>query len=124
MKFIIAAVDDERRTARRYEILFPMRIEGADEQPGLAVSRNISTGGLLMATATDLEPGGIVKIAFRVGEDDPREHHGEGHIVRVGSNEEDPQGLWPYMVAVQWEPPLDELIPVLERLGADEQDHG
>ena len=88
-----------------------MRLEAEGNDPGLAVSRNLSTSGMLMATATKLEVGAPVRITFRVGEED--EHTAEGSIVRVGTNDEDPHGLWPFVIAVQFFARIDELAPVL-----------
>jgi len=104
----------ERRRARRYEILFPMRLEAQQGEPGFAVSRNLSTGGTLMATAADLKVGAPVKIFFQIG-GEAAERRAEGRIVRVATNEDDPHGLWPYLVGVRFAAAMPELDPLLEQ---------
>lgn len=105
---------DERRRARRYEILFPMRLEAQHGVPGFAVSRNLSIGGTLMATATSLEIGAPVTIFFRIGLEG-EERRADGSIVRVGTNADDPYGMWPYLVGVRFHAAMPELDPLLEQ---------
>lgn len=96
----------ERRAASRREVWFPMRIETSAVGERLAVSRNMSRTGLLMATATVLEVGAPVKIAYRETAEGKEERAIEGRIVRFEPNRDDPDGLWPYMVAVEFSDPL------------------
>lgn len=102
----------DRRAAKRYEILFPMRLGEKETARGLAVSRNLSRTGMLVASGSRLEIGAEVTVAFRVADDDT-ERTAIGKIVRVGTNEEDPQGLWPHLIAVEFEAEIDEIEPVL-----------
>jgi hypothetical protein len=96
-----------------------MRVETTAEGNRLAVSRNISRTGLLMATATKLEPGGTVTLTFKMEPIGPREHTVEGTIVRFEANEQDPDGLWPYMVAVEFVEPDPRLEAILREAGAE-----
>jgi hypothetical protein len=83
-----------------------MRLEttaGGDE---LAVSRNVSRTGLLMATATRLEVGAPVTVTYREEPEGEEERTIQGRIVRFESNQDDPEGLWPYMVAIEFLEPL------------------
>lgn len=89
-----------------------MRFEGEDENGLHAVSRNMSQRGLLMATARELDVDGTITLVFRMSLDDPEEHRIQGRIVRSEPNAEDPAGLWPYWVAVEF----DEDTPELESL--------
>jgi hypothetical protein len=111
---------DERRRARRYEILFPMRLEAQQGGPGFAVSRNLSIGGTLMATATDLQLGAPVTVFFRVG-GETEERRAEGNIVRVGTNEDDPYGMWPYIVGVRFLAAMPDLDPLLEKYTVEDE---
>ncbi len=96
-----------------------MRIESTAEGERLAVSRNISRVGLLMATATKLELGAPVTLKFRMAPVGPTEHVVPGTIVRFQSNDEDPDGLWPFMVAVEFDEPDPLLEGILEEVGAE-----
>jgi len=85
-----------------------MRIETTKGGEQLAVSRNVSETGLLIATGTRLEVGAPIKITYREEREDKEEHSVEGRIVRFDRNEDDPVGLWPYMVAVEFSKPPSE----------------
>lgn len=113
---------EERRKAKRFRAWFPMRIEPTDAGEHIAVSRNISSVGLLMATATKLELGAPVTLRFRMAPAGPPEHVVPGTIVRFLSNEEDPDGLWPHKVAVEFDEPDPKLESILLSIGAESEE--
>jgi hypothetical protein len=88
-----------------------MRLEGEGSHGWLAMSRNVSTTGVLAATAKILAVGQPVAVNFTVapGMEPLRV---QGTIVRVELNVEDKSGLWPHRVAVEF----DEEVPELEML--------
>jgi hypothetical protein len=104
----------ETPRAPRYELLFPMRLETKDSGAGFAVSRNISTSGSLIATASELRVGAPVTLRLQLHRDD-QERWVEGVIVRVAPNAEDPYGMWPYLVGVRFASALPELEPLLKQ---------
>jgi len=108
----------ERRASTRYQVWFPMSVDSSSVADGMAVSRNMSPSGLLMATASSLEPNAPVKLTFQLSLDDPTEHSLAGRVVRVEPNRDDPDGMWPHFVAVVFEQPVPELEPVLAQLAA------
>jgi len=111
---------EERRGARRYQAWFPMRLETTQGGGHLAVSRNISRTGLLTATAAKLEVGAPVTVKFRMEPVGPSEHVVHGAIVRFEDNKDDPNGLWPYWVAIEFAAPsplLEEVVKDLETKG-------
>jgi len=108
----------ERRHATRYEVLFPIRVEIDQSKSGIAISRNGSTTGILAVTAESLVVGAPVSMRFRATIDDPDEHRVTGHVVRVGANEEDPDGPFHQLVAVQFESERPELEALFRDLGA------
>ena len=63
-----------------------------------------------LSAAKNLEPGSRVTITFRVLPDDAAFRHVEGTVVRVDENTDDPDGLWPLRIAVEF----DEAVPDLE----------
>lgn len=105
---------EERRKGRRFDVWFPMRFEAGELGAKLAVSHNVSRSGMLVATAQALEHGAPVKARFQVPPDDT-EHELTGRVVRWEDNARDPDGLWPYRVAVAFEQVHPELEPLLEK---------
>jgi Tfp pilus assembly protein PilZ len=91
-----------------------MRFDGGGDDAPQAVSRNMSHSGMLMATARQLDEGSSVTLVFRLRLDDPEEHRIEGRIVRSQPNGDDPNGLWPYWVAVEFDQPATDLEPLIE----------
>jgi hypothetical protein len=91
-----------------------MRLETKEGKAGFAVSRNISTSGSLIATASDLKVGAPVTLWLQFHREDP-ERRVEGIIVRVIPNADDPYGMWPYLVGVQFESELAEIEPMLKQ---------
>lgn len=106
---------DERRKGERFALWFPMKLDSDDAQVGVAVSRNVSDRGVLMATADDLTVGSTVNVTFQPARD-AEERTVEGVIVRCEENVDDRDGLWPYRVAVQFDEPLTELQTELKTL--------
>ncbi|HJL18086.1 MAG TPA: PilZ domain-containing protein [Sandaracinaceae bacterium LLY-WYZ-13_1] len=106
---------EERREAKRYVLWIPVQVSSGEDVPQmLAVSRNISWSGALMIAGASLELGRRVTLELQVPGEDAREL--EGEIVRVEPNEEDPEGLWRYRLAVRFDAPVPELEPAFERL--------
>jgi len=104
---------EERRRDRRLRNWFLMRLKGEEEGEWLAMSRNVSTTGILAATAKKLAIGQPVSVTFELSnEDEPRTLHGT--IVRVQLNAEDPSGAWPHRVAIEFDEEVPELEPLVE----------
>ena len=105
---------DERRTGQRFEVWFPVQVEPAESKggaPRITVSRDVSARGILLSAASELTPGAKVVVTFRILPDEKNERRVEGRVVRVDPNQEDPHGLWPVRLAVEF----DERLPELER---------
>jgi hypothetical protein len=95
----------ERRVHQRYDLWLPVRVDGIDA--GIAVTHNASQNGLLIVTATEAEAGTDVTVSFQLP--GGGEHTAVGRVVRSGPNEDDPQGLWPFSMAVEFEEPLPDV---------------
>jgi hypothetical protein len=95
----------ERRTYQRHDLWLPVRVDGIEA--GIAVTHNASQNGLLIVTATEAEIGTNVTVSFHVP--GGREHTAVGKVVRSGRNDDDPEGLWPYAMAVEFEDPLPDV---------------
>lgn len=110
-------MSEERRAAKRYVLWIPVQVENGPDVRMLAVSRNISWSGALMIAGASLEIGEKVSLTLQMpGSADERKLDGE--IVRVEENEEDPDGLWRYRIAVRFEEPVADLEPAFEQLEA------
>jgi hypothetical protein len=109
------AVMEERRHSTRYPVWFPMSVDSGSCEDGLAVSQNISTAGVLMATAVTLEEGAPATVSFQLTPKDS-ERAIRGRIVRVCVNDRDPDGLWPRLIAIEFKEPVPELESLLDDL--------
>ena len=104
----------QRREHGRYRIWFPLRVESGPVD-GMALNHNISAGGMLIAVSTKFQPDASVRVTFRMPPDGATEHVIEGRVLRIEENRDDPEGIWPYRVAVVFDHVDDELVPFLER---------
>src|SRR5512134_3460842 len=95
-----------RRTNDRYEVWLPVKVDALRE--GIAVTHDASGRGVLMLTASTLDPGASVEIALKMpGEPEPRRV--TGRVVRVEENPADPHGLWPHRMAIEFDEPQPDL---------------
>jgi hypothetical protein len=104
---------EQRRGHGRYQIWFPVRVTGS-EVDGIAVNRNISATGMLVGLSTRLEVGAAVELRFSVPASTEAEHLVRGRVVRIEPNTEDPDGMFPYRMAVAFDDPDPALVPALE----------
>lgn len=105
---------DERRRGGRYLVWLMMQLQDEESGEWLAISRNMSRSGALVATAAKLVVGQSISLMFQVTPSGPQQSV-EGTIVRVEANAEDPMSMWPHRVAVEFE----EVVPALESLLAE-----
>lgn len=108
--------DEERRAKKRYVLWIPIQVESGPEVQMLAVSRNISLSGVLVIAGAKLGVGETVTLKLQVPNAEERSVSGE--IVRVETNEEDPEGLWRYRLAVRFAEEVPELEEAFEALEA------
>jgi hypothetical protein len=108
---------EERRAGRRYVLWIPVQVVSGPEVRLLAVSRNISWSGALMIAGASLAVGEKVELTLQLpGNAEERKLGGE--IVRVEPNEDDPDGLWRYRLAVRFDEPVHDLEPAFAALEA------
>lgn len=102
----------ERREHDRFPLWFPVQVTSETVTEGMAVSHDTSQTGMLINVASPLAMGTEVTLAFRVppDHDHPAEHKVKGKILRVTPNTDDPYGLWPHRMAVEF----DEAQPGIE----------
>lgn len=107
---------DERRSAKRHALWVPVELRAGEDVYMLAVSRNISFTGVLVIAGAELEAGRRVQLNLSVPKAGDRSVSGE--IVRVQVNEEDPDGLWKFLIAIRFDEAVPELEAAFERLEA------
>ncbi|MGE0787443.1 MAG: PilZ domain-containing protein [Sandaracinaceae bacterium] len=106
--------DDERRVGKRHVLWIPIQMRAEGDVQLLAVSKNISMSGVLVIVGAELTKGERVELTLQVPGEDDRKLAGE--IVRVEVNEEDPEGLWRYRLAIAFDDDVSDLEPAFQRL--------
>jgi len=95
----------ERREHDRFPLWFPVQVTSETVTEGMAVSHDTSQTGILINVALPLPVGTAVTLAFRVPPDHPVEHKVKGRVLRLTPNTDDPYGLWPLRMAVEFDEP-------------------
>jgi hypothetical protein len=95
----------------RYEVWLPVRVGG-----GMAVSHNVSGAGMLMVSASMLDVGAAVNVVVSLPPDGADEKRLTGRVVRVERNADDPDGLYPHRLAVEFDDPVPDLEQALAEL--------
>ena len=103
---------EDRRNHARFRLWLPARIEGAGEDSQLAVGHDLSRGGALLVTSSELEVGEHVALVVTIPPESGRELSLRASVVRCEPNAEDPNSFWPFQIALQF---LEE-VPELEKL--------
>lgn len=101
----------ERREHARHEVWFPVEVEVADGT-ALAVSYDVSPGGLLMAAGGKVDVGTELTVTFRTSKDAP-ERKVKGHVVRVEKNPPTVDVRWRYKLALAFDEPQPEIEALL-----------
>jgi hypothetical protein len=99
----------ERRERDRYRIWFPVVVRSHDERGGDAVSYDASDQGLMLLAPFTLEVGEAVRVSLDLapGETEPRVVTGK--VVRTSGNDDDPEGLWPFRLAIEFDEEIADI---------------
>lgn len=92
----------ERRLHDRYRLWLPARIAGADDRVQLAVGHDMSQKGSLLVTDVELQVGADIVLHVQIPPEAGDERRMEARVVRCDRNDADPNGLWPYRIAVEF----------------------
>jgi hypothetical protein len=102
---------DERRTAARYAVWFPVQVDADDLGQVVGITRDASSKGMLLQTNGNLSVGAPVAVTFRVrAGGDPLQV--DATVVRAADND---LGPWPYELALEFDEPLGYLEAPLRR---------
>jgi hypothetical protein len=97
-------------------VWFPIAVQSSIGE-GIAISYDVSSGGLLMACPGKLEAGAAVTVKFRIDASAP-EQEVRGKVVRVEKNQNDEDGPWRWRIAVEFEQPVPEVEALLAARGS------
>jgi hypothetical protein len=97
---------EERRRATRFDVWLPLELR-AHEAHALCVTQNVSKTGVLVLTAERLALGSEVVVNLGMALDDASSV--DARVMRVESNTDDPEGLWPLKIALAFSTPLERL---------------
>ncbi|TMQ24562.1 MAG: PilZ domain-containing protein [Deltaproteobacteria bacterium] len=100
---------EDRRAAPRQAAFISASLETSQGRSAIAITRDISTRGLLLLTRPALQVGELVKLTVALG---ATQHTLSGKVVRVEAME--PHELWRHKVAIA----VDESDPALSQLHA------
>ena len=104
----------ERREHRRRRFWLPVQVDGLPT--GFAVSHDASDNGLLLVCSGTPEVGSTVRVTLLIPPGGNVEVTVSAIVVRVTENDEDPEGLWPYKMAVRFNEPVEKLEAYLAQL--------
>jgi serine/threonine protein kinase len=100
---------DERREQRH---AFWLPVEASGLPGGIAMSHDVSEGGLLLVAKGPVAPDTELELLVRVpGVASP--YAVRAKALRSSSNDADPDGLWPFRIAVAFTTPAPELAAAL-----------
>jgi PilZ domain len=103
---------DERRVHERFKTRLPATIAGEAVELQLAIGHDMSQKGARIVTREELTVGAEVAVTLCIPPDGGPERTLTGHVVRSSTNVADPEGLWPFQAAIEF----DEAVPELEAL--------
>lgn len=103
----------DRRKHDRFRVWLPVRLAAADGEQ-LGVSYDVSVSGVRVSCASPLEVGVEVGVTLELPSGAPRTV--KGRVLRIGPNEDDPEGLWPHRVVVELDEAIDGLDALLDRM--------
>lgn len=106
----------DRRGRNRYRVWLPVYSDQLSG--GVAITHDLSTGGMLLLSRSSPEPGQVLKLRFCLPPDSEQTFDVEATVIRVTSNERDPDGLWPRQLAVAFGEEQPDLEPLISSVPA------
>ncbi len=105
-------MSSENRRSRRVKTWFPVRMRHGDRR-NTAVAQDVSDRGILLAARKRFELGAEVNVSLHLDPESGTPRLLRGRVVRQEPNANDPGGLWPYKVAIEFETADPELLTAL-----------
>jgi hypothetical protein len=104
----------ERREHKRRRFWLPVEVDGVEG--GMAVSHDASDNGLLLVCQSTLPVGTAVCITLRIPPGGPVAVPVSAKVVRISKNDDDPDGIWPYKMAVRFDQPVPHFEEYLSQV--------
>ena len=105
---------EDRRRGLRHRTWCIVNLENDAGGEWLAMSRNMSMSGVLLATAAKLDVDERVRLRFKVTPTAEDEQECTGRVVRWEADVEDRSGMWPHHVAIEFDDLYPEVDPLCE----------
>ena len=91
----------------------------------MALIRNVSTRGTLLLTQVKLQIGERITMQMYLSpEPTGQSHETLGRVVRAERRELERPDLWPFLAAVEFDEPLDDLRKLIEDLAERQRELG
>ncbi len=87
------------------------------ERRNTAVAKDVSAKGILLAARRQLELGSQVHVSLHIDPESGTPRLVQGTVVRQEPNANDPGGLWPYKVAIEFDQADEELLTAVSAAG-------
>jgi hypothetical protein len=110
-------VSDEnsnRRGHERHTAWFPVRLDAEELGECIGVTKNVSLQGVLLCSAEKFVVGAPVTVELHLEPEKAEPRRVQGTIVRLTRNDDDPEGLWPYKMAVEFDDPDPTVLQRVE----------
>lgn len=106
----------DRRQEDRQVAWFPIRLDAEDLGNGLAIAKDVSATGIGLASTFRYAVGAPVSLTLHLDPESGEAREVTGTIVRLMDNAEDPDGMWPYKMGIEFDDPDPELVEAIRRL--------
>ncbi len=103
----------EQRRSNRLSTWMPVTVGSSHARARISMTHNVSERGVLLVSTEMLQPGEPVVINYCRSVQEKARCEATGRVVRAGLNKEDPKGLWPYRMAVEFDAPIEEFTRVM-----------
>jgi hypothetical protein len=107
----------DKRRHTRYTLWFPVDVVANGEKKTLAVAKDASQSGIAISSPAGMDVGERVTLSFRIPPGSGEERTVSGTVARHERNPDDPNGLWPHRIGIEFEEELPELEALLAEAG-------
>ena len=106
----------DRRGEDRHVAWFPIRLDADELGEGLAIAKDVSATGIGVASTFRFAVGAPVSLTLHLDPESGEAREVTGTIVRLMDNEEDPDGMWPFKMGIEFDDPDPELVEAIRRM--------
>jgi hypothetical protein len=107
----------ERRQYSRYVLWFPVTLVTTEGKIA-AICRDVSSGGMLVSAAIVVPPDSALSCRFRLSAEASDELVTRGRVIRCERNVDDLELVFPFRVAISFDPRKPEIEELLKNAQA------